>query len=141
MNGVVADVEEGFPCSTRAMKCLDTISLLMWIQKHSGSTPVECLLGLIAFGAKSQSKHSFASQCLRITNTGKHTMSVYVLLLLQLKSLVAFRCYETPFFLNGERSLFAYAKAAENHTEQIIGGKFTRDFIQTHLRQAQMFGQ
>ena len=61
-------------------------------------------------------------------------MSVYVLLLLQLKSLVAFRGYETPFFLNGERSLFANAKTAENHTEQIISGKFTRDVIQTHLR-------
>ena len=39
------------------------------------------------------------------------------------------------------QALFADAKTAENHTEQIIGGKFTGDFIQTHLRQAQMLGQ
>ena len=113
------------------------------VDVDSKAQPVGCLFGLIAFGNKSQSKHSFASkrQYLRITNTGKHSMSVYVLLLLQLKSLVAFRCYETPFFLNGERSLFAYAKTAENHTEQIIGGEFASDVIQTHLCQAQMFGQ
>ena len=103
MNGIESACKRGFPilnlgdAKSHYKLAVHVDSKAQW----TNTAKLECLLRLIAFGAKGQSKHSFANkrQCLRITNTGKYSLSVDVLLLLQLlKSFVAFRWCETPFF-------------------------------------------
>ena len=96
MNGIESACKRGFPI----LNLGDTKSHNMFAVHVDSKAQWTNTTWLIAFDAKGQSKHSFANkrQCLRITNTGKYSLSVDVLLLLQLKSLAAFRGYETPFF-------------------------------------------